>query len=284
MRGMKTGFAALAVALLAGGRCFGAAPAVPKTATENPHGAYQEECSLCHRAESWTPARISRKFDHARLGFRLQGAHAVAACRACHASLKFSEVKAPSQCVDCHQDVHRGEFGNDCGRCHSTLSFIDYARMRRSHSLTRFPLSGAHMALDCEDCHVPQAQGHLQYVNTPAQCVDCHLKDFEATTNPNHVTGNFPRDCLHCHDTLTFIPARFPNHDALYFPIYSGIHKGRWNTCSDCHIDPTDQSKFECILCHAHSDPVQTANQHVGVSGYQYNSQACYSCHPRGHK
>jgi hypothetical protein len=258
------------------------APSTPMA--DNPHGAYNEECSLCHGAEAWVPLRLSRKFDHAKFGFRLQGAHAQAPCRSCHVSIKFKEDRPATACVSCHQDIHQGEFGTDCARCHSTLSFIDYARMRRGHNLTRFPLSGSHLMLDCGDCHVPVAQGHLQYVNTPAQCVDCHLDDYLATTNPDHQASGIPRDCLQCHDTRAFIPARSPNHDALFFPIYSGVHKGRWSTCSDCHINPNDRTQFECILCHAHSDPVETASHHSGVGGYQYNSQACYSCHPRGRK
>jgi hypothetical protein len=27
---------------------------------------------------------------------------------------------------------------------------------------------------------------------------------------------------------------------------------------------------------------VQLQSNHNGVGGYQYNSQACYNCHPRG--
>ena len=257
-------------------------PAGAAASADNPHGSYNEECSLCHRADAWRPARVSKKFDHAKFGFKLQGAHAQAACRSCHVSLEFASAKPKSDCVSCHQDIHQNEFGTDCARCHSTLNFIEYSRMRRAHNLTRFPLSGSHLTLDCGDCHVPVAQGHLQYVNTPAQCVDCHLDDFQATTNPDHEANNTPRDCLRCHNTLAFIPAREPNHDGLYFPIYSGRHKGKWSSCSDCHINPNDRTQFECILCHAHDNPTTLQSQHNGVNGYQYTSQACYTCHPTG--
>jgi Zn finger protein HypA/HybF involved in hydrogenase expression len=175
---------------------------------DNPHGSYVEECSLCHGAYSWKPAQVSRKFNHARFGFRLAGAHAQASCRSCHLSLEFASARPKRDCVSCHQDVHRSEFGSDCSRCHTAWSFIDDARQRRMHALTRFPLSGAHLALDCGDCHAPAGQGHLQYVGTRARCVDCHQRDFDATTDPNHVTDNFPRDCLGCHNTLAFRPAR----------------------------------------------------------------------------
>jgi len=39
---------------------------------------------------------------------------------------------------------------------------------------------------------------------------------------------------------------------------------------------------FECIFCHEHDDQGKVDEDHSEVSGYQFNSQACYSCHPDG--
>lgn len=258
--------------------------AAPDTPPPNPHGSYVEECGLCHSAAAWIPARISPKFDHAKFGFPLDGAHAQTACRACHASLDFSKVKPKSACLGCHEDVHQGEFGQDCARCHTARSFIDHARMARAHNITRFPLTGAHLATDCEACHRPGGQGHLNYVNLRIDCVACHLDDYNATTNPSHTAGNFSTDCTECHSPVSWRAARFPNHDALFFPIFSGAHRGKWTTCSECHVNPGNITQFECILCHAHSDSTNMANKHAGVSGYAFNSQACYGCHPDGKK
>jgi len=283
-----TAFALLLLALAPGAAVRAAEGAEPKAAgqekTANPHGSFVEECSLCHSADAWTPARVSTKFKHAKFGFPLEGAHAQASCSSCHNSLEFAKVKVKSNCVSCHQDVHQGELGADCARCHSTRSFIDHSRMARAHQSTRFPLTGAHLTVDCRDCHIGAPQGHLTYVNLRTDCEACHLDDYQATTNPNHVAGNYPKDCLNCHSPVAWRPGRSVNHDALYFPIYSGVHRGRWSSCSDCHINPANNTQFECILCHKHDDPVETANKHVGVSGYQYNSQACYTCHPQGRK
>jgi hypothetical protein len=38
---------------------------------------------------------------------------------------------------------------------------------------------------------------------------------------------------------------------------------------------------FSCITCHAHNQS-DMDNKHSGVSGYSYNSAACYQCHPTG--
>ena len=257
-------------------------PAAEKTAEPPyPHGGFVEDCGLCHAAGGWTPARPGAKFDHSKY-FRLEGAHRTAACSGCHKSLKFDEEKTKKDCVACHSDVHIGELGADCSRCHTTRSFIDEARMRRAHNVTRFPLVGAHGSADCDTCHPPQAQGHLRYVNTPVECVSCHLSDYLGTTNPNHQAASFSQDCRQCHFENSWLPARFPNHDPLFFPISSGTHKGRWTYCSDCHYQAGNYAVFSCILCHAHDDPVQVGSHHTGVGGYTYTATSCYACHPTG--
>jgi hypothetical protein len=276
---------ALALATIAVAASAFAPPARAAGSAEPPypHGKYVEECSLCHGAEGWRPARVSSKFDHAKF-FRLEGAHKTASCSACHQSLKFAEDNTKVDCVACHMDVHDGELGADCARCHTARSFIDYMRMKRAHNLTRFPLVGAHFAADCDSCHPLQPQGHLRYVNTQTDCVACHLDDYLATTNPDHQAGLFPQDCTQCHFQIAWMPARFPAHDPLFFPIYSGTHRGKWTSCSDCHYQTGVYTTFSCILCHAHNDATKTANQHAGVAGYSYTSAACFSCHPDGKK
>jgi len=295
-----------------------------------PHGKFDKDCRLCHSFEGFSPARIGPEFDHADGGFPLKGSHAGAQCRHCHKTLEFG--LADPSCVTCHMDVHRGELGTDCERCHTPRNFIDRTRMIREHSTTRFPLNGTHLSVDCEDCHVPGERGILQYVNTPWQCVDCHLEEYQSVEDPNHVEIGFPTDCQLCHSTQIWSGARFnhtlippdaecrdchledylattePNHqevnfpetcdlchntrswdqgefedhDAEYFPIYSGVHRGRWDACSDCHFDPSDYSEFTCFNCHNHNQERIDGIHEGEVDGYVYDSNACYACHPDG--
>lgn len=319
---------------------------------DNPHGTFREACEMCHGSESWKPAVISNDFDHGARGFSLIGAHARLRCRACHESLDFK--KTGSECATCHQDVHRGELGTDCARCHTTFSFIDRADDVRRHRLTRFPLIGAHRALDCDGCHRKVESDRMMYVNTPtecqachladylhaedpdhessgfsldctrchstaswmgarfnhdltgfalegahkgldcaschggnqfgsaqADCVACHQDDYDATTDPVHSTLGFSTDCSSCHDTRSWEGATF-DHDAAFFPIYSGSHKDRWIACSDCHLNPMSYAQFSCLDCHAHSDQGRVTGDHDEVSGFVYDSQACLGCHPQG--
>jgi hypothetical protein len=409
---------------------FGVAPAEESTektkesAAKNPHGKFDEECSLCHTADAWVPARVSKKFDHAKYGLPLEGAHKHTPCRSCHTSLDFTKAETP--CAECHQDVHAGELGVDCASCHTTRSFIDRSRMERAHRLTRFPLNGTHATLDCEVCHAGAEPGHMTFVNVSTECVSCHRAEYDAavpdhrgngfsencvlchgdrgwgtadfdhagfgfpltgahaalecarchtggsfaglspacvschqadydgttdpnhaqlqfptdcaschgtstwngasfdhastgfpltgahtalqcmqchvpgastplptacagchqadydgTTDPNHAQIQFPTDCTSCHTTTTWIGAKF-DHDAPYFPIYSGTHAGRWNACADCHANPGNYAEFDCLGCHPHDNKTETDGHHQGMQNYLYESQACYGCHPRG--
>jgi hypothetical protein len=325
--------------------------AAQQPATRNPHGELTTPCEVCHTPTGWTPARISGAFDHAQAaGFPLRGSHATTACTSCHRTLDFRGT--PRDCVSCHADPHQGEVGTDCARCHTTRTFLDRATMTRAHQLTRFPLAGSHLTVDCEACHTRAAQGRLRFVAVSSECSACHLPEYQAardpdhtvggfstdcaqchtaitwlrtnfdhagagfaltgahlrihcsqchgtgafqavptacqschqadydnTTDPNHQTAGFPTDCVLCHTTATWTSASFTSHDTQYFPIYSGAHRGRWATCATCHVDPSDYRQFDCLSCHGQS---QTASHHREVSGYQYDSQACYRCHRNG--
>ena len=59
------------------------------------------------------------------------------------------------------------------------------------HSSTGFPLTGLHTVppRECTDCHI-----NNNYNLNSTACVTCHLKDYQGTTNPNHVTG-IPQTC-----------------------------------------------------------------------------------------
>src|SRR5664279_3173234 len=52
------------------------------------------------------------------------------------------------------------------------------------------------IGLSCNLCHT---QG---FVGTSTACVACHLKDYNATTNPAHAAAQFPTDCKMCHNEV----------------------------------------------------------------------------------
>ena len=258
---------AVGLALLA---CLLASQGWAQEATRSPHGALKEECSTCHAPEGWTPARISRAFDHTKNGFALTGAHASTTCRACHASLAFSD--ADPACVSCHEDLHRGELGTVCSSCHTTRSFVDRAAMTRGHQLTRFPLDGAHLVTDCRSCHVAQAQGQMVFLAVPNDCVSCHQSAYQSASNPNHLTGGFPTTCSQCHGTVAWNPARF-NHDGSGFPL-TGAHRAV--TCDQCHVGNNfTGAATQCVACHQ-NDYNQTSQPNHAQAAFPTD---CVSCH-----
>jgi hypothetical protein len=163
----------------------------------------------------------------------------------------------------------------DCVSCHTTEPSWMPASFDNHNDF--HPLNGAHamIANDCAACH------NGDYVNTPNTCFGCHQSDYNTTNNPNHSAAQFPTDCTPCHSESAWTPSTF-NHDGMYFPIYSGKHDEEWNQCTECHTTPNDFSTFSCIQCHEHSNQSDVNNDHDEVSGYIYESNACYACHPDG--
>src|SRR5260370_12669446 len=73
--------------------------------------------------------------------------------------------------------------GTDCAQCPSVLGWNNAVQQVKDHK-NRFPLFGAHAAVQCEDCHKGAAVGPFQGLST--ECLSCHFSDFNKTTNPNH--------------------------------------------------------------------------------------------------
>jgi hypothetical protein len=270
-----------------GGRYEGTSPACVSchekdyASTTNPNhagGHFATTCQDCHTIQAWRPA----KFDHNQTRFPLTGAHTQVDCTRCHEGGRYAGT--PRDCYSCHQgDYARttnpnhqaSGFPTQCQNCHNTGA---WRPANFDHNKTRFPLTGAHTKVDCARCH-PGGR----YTGTPTDCYSCHQADYAGTTNPNHQASGFPTRCQECHTTTAWRPASF-DHDGRYFPIYSGKHRGKWSSCSDCHVTTGNYKVFECIRCHEHSNKAKVDEDHQGVSGYSYQSAACYRCHPAGTK
>jgi hypothetical protein len=242
---------------------------------DHPAGGFPTHCVECHSTATW----IGANFNHQATRFPLTGAHRAVACDGCHADRVY--VGKNTACVSCHQPDYaattdpshvNAQLPSDCSQCHTTASWLGSTF---NHSTTKFPLTGAHVPLDCNACH-----GDGVYAGKGTTCVTCHLTDYNTTTDPAHAPAQFPTDCSACHSTATWTGAQF-NHDGPYFPIYSGAHAGKWPTCATCHTNPADYRVFDCLSCHQHNQ-TSTDGSHRGVSGYQYQSASCYSCHRQG--
>ena len=249
---------------------------------EDPHLAeLGADCSRCHNTSSFID-RSAMLRSHQVTRFPLAGAHRMADCESCHIPAAQGQRRftgRPTDCVGCHQqqrlatkepDHVAAGFSNDCGSCHTPTY---WNRAAFDHSGTSFPLTGGHRGVACSACHADGV-----YVGKSTVCESCHLTDYQNTTNPGHTSAGFPTNCASCHNTNGWQGASF-DHDALFFPIYSGAHRGRWSSCATCHTSPTNYSVFTCLTCH---ERTETDGHHEGESGYAYDSQLCYSCHRNG--
>lgn len=266
---------------------------------DDPHGGQFSDspCETCHGQSSFAPAAF---FDHETV-FPLEGAHAGAACTACHpplvaadagevattlpGALRFRAL-GRTACADCHDDPHASRLGSACASCHDQESWSSARSAGFDHSLTRFPLRGRHRPVACESCHGPDFT-----VRRPrgASCGDCH-------TDPHlGQIADVAQRCDACHDVDGFRPARFTvsDHDLLGYPL-EGRH--RETACESCHpavpsgeladaLDPTGTllpdepdvptRRFRlafsrCTDCH--DDP------HSGTAT-ELEASSCTSCH-----
>ena len=229
---------------------------------------FSNQCQACHSTTAWRPAT----FDHNTTKFPLTGDHAALQCQSCHTNGNYQLVY--TNCAQCHQGDFQGavnpnhvagNFSQNCQTCHSTTA---WQPATFDHNTTAFALTGAHTAQACQACH---SNGNYQLVYNG--CVQCHQLNYQATTNPNHVSAGFPTTCQTCHTTTAWAGATF-NH--TWFPSNHGRAGG---VCSTCHTNPSNFSVFQCTNCHTKT---QTDSRHTDVRNYVYNSTNCYQCHPRG--
>jgi hypothetical protein len=232
---------------------------------------FSTNCAECH---SVTAFAWDAGFDHNTLTrFPLSGAHKAVPCGSCHPSAT-SFKSTPTDCYPCHRTQFAsstdpnhvaGGFPTDCKTCHTTTV---WRPSTFTHDNTRFPLTGAHRAVACNNCHTSN-----QYSTLSTNCIDCHRSDFAATTNPNHQAGGFPQNCTMCHTMTSWQPASF-DHSTTKFPL-TGFHATV--QCQACHVNNNYQITYSnCYQCHS-SDYTGTTNPNHQTSGFSTNCVQCHS-------
>ena len=224
-------------------------------------------CAVCHNTTAWQPAT----FDHNKTLFPLTGAHVTVPCSSCHINGNYTST--PSDCYGCHKPDYDGaknpnhvaaSFPTTCQTCHSTTN---WSGASFNHATTGFPLTGAHVSVPCQSCHV-----NNNYALKDPSCKACHLPDYNTAKNPDHVAAGFPTDCTLCHNTINWTSATF-NHASTGFAL-TGAHTTL--LCATCHVnnnyalnDPT------CKACHL-PDYNKTTNPNHAQVGFP---QTCEVCH-----
>ncbi len=138
-------------------------------------------------------------------------------------------------CSGCHEDVHLGQVGTACDRCHA-IDAARFAPSRFAHDSSGFPLTGKHAAAPCVKCHPPETRTFPAGAGTakklrpmPTECGACH-KD-------PHL-GQVEARCATCHSTGTFKVTAYAHPGQEYT---FGVASHARLPCASCHKTETRQ-------------------------------------------
>jgi hypothetical protein len=285
----------------------------------------KDDCRACHTEKTFKGAS---PFDHgSRTTFALVGKHDGLACAKCHTTRTPDTVPLAQKvidfagvvpdCVSCHEDKHKGEYGRTCDNCHRPAGFkVDAFKHPRAPDF----YDGGHTAVACVKCHKPNDV--LQPVRTalpiraararaPAmECVTCH-KDVHL--------GQVGIACEQCHSIVTagkvtstgakFAAPRF-SHDRTTFAL-TGKHgevacakchrtevhafpagtgsamrlRPMGTECRTCHEDPhMGQVDARCETCHSTATFKMQKYTHFGLAEFFngfHGKLACQACHKK---
>jgi len=248
------------------------------------------DCVGCHKEHvgrdfeliRWPdPGRSS--FDHSATGFMLEGKHNALQCDGCHNEKKIAPAQKSAillkdlnrtflglgtDCLSCHTDTHRGQLGTNCVSCHSQDAWKPAAQF--DHSRSRFPLTGLHTAVSCQQCHGPQGgnsqEARFKGLNF-AECSACHRDPHKGTVGAN---------CVQCHTTAGWKGPGFTrlsrfDHSKTHYPL-TGQHASV--NCSSCHKTADFSARLasgRCIDCHN--------DRHNGQFAARADKGDCQACH-----
>src|SRR5262249_54856163 len=135
----------------------------------------------------------------------------------CKNAVKYTGLEPA--CLTCHEDIHKGELGKECNKCHTAGE--NFKTLVFDHNRdSRFSLTGFHQLVECDTCH-PKRKFKLGDI----QCIGCHKKD-------DAHSGALGDDCAKCHETSGGAP-KF-DHDLHTNFRREGVH--RRIECERCHF------------------------------------------------
>ncbi|MCA9540586.1 MAG: cytochrome c3 family protein [Myxococcales bacterium] len=266
------------------------------------------DCTQCHKDHLGRGASLVRwpggtpeRFKHNATGYPLEGAHADAKCRECHAQTRITDPAArkiegtwlglPTTCAECHrsEDPHDGEFaGRACTECHGQARWKQLVGF--DHDRTQFPLVGEHRTVACDDCHRER-----RFTDTTSTCNGCHQ-------TPHPEATKFGPDCAGCHTSAGWANIIYPLARHRQFPLKFGhaikdcqkCHGEQGNTaprsdCNGCHKD-VHSGRFgnRCQTCHDTVDwhRIQRSAFDHDKTDFplrgQHVSVRCEDCHKNG--
>lgn len=241
---------------------------------------FGDDCARCHTQVRWLglPEALGRRV-HRQTRYPLVGGHQRTPCKSCHSeklprAQRYRDLDFDA-CMDCHKDVHRGQFsersGGACESCHDVQAFAPASFGAEEHATTELALVGSHEAAPCQSCHTGKAP-RLDWQLDKQTCADCHK-------NPHG--DRFEREmaadgCATCHGTVAWDLPKI-EHDS--WPLLGKHASAR---CDECHTaTEADQragagpsyklAPRECEGCHT--------DVHLGQFRLSEPEKECGACH-----
>jgi predicted CXXCH cytochrome family protein len=242
---------------------------------KDPHiNKFGQNCRQCHSEESFQIIQGTRKFDHTKTDYKLEGKHLIVNCKACHKG-KFTDPLKFDRCTSCHADYHKSQFVKngvvpDCSQCHSVNDFKLFSYTVEQHNEGTFQLKGAHLAIPCYECHKKEEKWSFRKIGI--SCKDCHPDIHQNIIGTKYYPD---ANCISCHKENRWSEITF-DHAKTEFAL-TGAHVGK--SCRVCHFkadgDGKIQQKFaglsqSCSNCH--SDKHHNQFEKNGVT-------SCTECH-----
>jgi hypothetical protein len=202
-----------------------------------------------------------------------------------------------ASCASCHNGVAAAgkpaghvATSNDCGSCHTTLSWARVAQVdhmqvlgtcsscHNGRSAIGKPVTHVATLADCGTCHTSNAWTPARFDHRAAGasvgCRRCH-DAVHATGMPAHHVPT-TQDCSTCHGTLAWTPAKV-DHSTLTA------------RCANCHnnLAATGMTSRhmvtmrDCASCHAYPDWIVVLYRHQSANypGEHRAALSCVSCH-----
>ncbi len=174
--------------------------------------------------------------------------------RGLHGSLETGQA---SQCALCHGEHYGSDFPLVNVRSFALAGVED--PLAFDHALVGYTMGGAHLELECSDCHVNAlaktlAEGETRYLGLRQDCASCHADPHE---------GRMARACADCHGEETF-DAFAPTDHGDFLALIGG------------------HAALECRSCHAQSE--EHALEALGHARASPVARECAACHASSHR
>ncbi|HUR27156.1 MAG TPA: cytochrome c3 family protein [Planctomycetota bacterium] len=280
------------------------------------HGALAEEeaqqCAQCHsehhgptfdivNRQSFARAGVPdpRRFDHARIGWEMSGAHVPLACSACHVNAFVPVLPAGAarylglaqDCASCHDDPHAGTMKVSCASCHGQES---WDKLHADGHEQHLELIGGHGDVDCRGCHAKDGERALEAMDkrratlAPRTCAECHPSPHAPEFARKNALADglaVEKSCVTCHaaahdsfrdERLVLTPEQ---HARSGFALDAPHAETK---CAQCHAPdaPTFAESYpgraqdRCSACHADPHGGQFAEG-------PFSEGDCLACHER---